>query len=419
MRPIASFLLLSCVACVSYVKPLPALDKPAAAERLDFSEKARVVKLSKVFFDLPQGYRYGEVRFGFDGFCRGRPLEFANQRGPHERDVEDFADAFARTLKQHGYPVEEPVVFRQSGQTAANVLVAARIVEEAFNKCYPNVGQFNGRTRGGAYLKIEWSLYSTTEQKVILSRVTEGTTYGEMESEVGEVGILRTAFADAAERLAQDPAYRTAIDPGVVASAPKARIRVRRLPESVADLQDTLPAIRRAVVAIAGDEEGAGFAFAAPAWILTSGEVVGASRVVRVTTADGSRCYGEVVAASRVRDLALVEARCPAVKPLALATRQVASRAQVAVLHPPTVAGSAQVPPETGVAKGTRSILGMTYVESDVKVLPADAGGPLLDVYGNVVGILSRATAAEAERAGLNFFVPIADVPRYLPIDFE
>jgi S1-C subfamily serine protease len=421
MRPIRALLLISCLSCHKYARPLPVLERPASEDRYSFSDKARVAKLVKVLFDLPLGYRYGELRFGSGGRCSGRSLDFTNLDGPYERNVDDFADVFSRTLKQHAYPVEDEAgVFQQSGRAAATVLVAARILEETFNKCYPNAGERNERTFGGAHLNIEWTLYSTVEKKVILTTVTEGTTYGEMESEVGEVGILRQAFLDATERLARDRSYRAAIDPASVASptAKRNRIRIRRVPESSDGLEQNLLATRNSLVNVVGEgPAGSGFVLAAPGWVLTSAQVVGDSRIVKLTLADGTRCYAEVTATSTIRDLALLEAKCPRLAPLPLLGDEVTGRGRVSIVRPvpPGTPGSL----ERGVAKGTRAILGMTYLQSDVRVVPGDEGGPLLDIHGNVVAVISRSMALEAERAGLNLFVPLGDISRYLPIDFE
>ena len=419
MRPVRVLLLISCLSCHKYARPVPELERPAGEESYAFSGKAQIARLVKVFFDLPQGYLYGEMRSGFDGLCTSRSMDFTNFQGPHERDVNDFADVFSRVLAQHGYPVEEETgVFAQPGHAVAGVLVAARVVEESFNKCYPNVGVRNERTIGAAYLKIEWSLYSTLEKKVILTRTSEGTTYGEMESEVGEVGILRQAFSDATERLARDPAYRLAIDPAAAATAQRNRIRIRRVPESSGDLELNLAATRASVVGVIGDgKPGSGFVFAAPGWILSSAQVVGNARIVKLTLANGSSCYGEVTASSRARDLALIESRCAPLKPLPLAQGQITGRGRLSLTRPGSAGAPASL--DSGTGKGMTTILGMTWVKSDVKVRPGDAGGPLLDIHGNVVAVISGAVTAEAAREGLDLSVPAGDVAKYLPIDFE
>jgi serine protease Do len=59
------------------------------------------------------------------------------------------------------------------------------------------------------------------------------------------------------------------------------------------------------------------------------------------------------------------------------------------------------------------------YIQSDVTVLPGSSGGPLLDSSGNVVGVTAGGIGAGGAPVGVNFFIPLLDIEKYLPIDFE
>ena len=72
-----------------------------------------------------------------------------------------------------------------------------------------------------------------------------------------------------------------------------------------------------------------------------------------------------------------------------------------------------------GVVSGLRKIDEIDYIQSDVTVLPGSSGGPLLDSRGNVVGITSMGVAPHSVPVGVNFFVPVTDLDKYVPIDFE
>ena len=68
---------------------------------------------------------------------------------------------------------------------------------------------------------------------------------------------------------------------------------------------------------------------------------------------------------------------------------------------------------------GIRKIDDLDYIQSDVSVHPGSSGGPLLDAKGNVVGVTSVGIAAGSVPVGLNFFIPMADLEKYVPVEFE
>jgi hypothetical protein len=203
-------------ACVTYRRPIPALTPVPAADANEiyrFSDKARQVRLTALMADLPIGYEFGESNFGMGGTCTRR-IPVVNREGRFVLNSELYADAFYAVMKMHGYPVDDQVeLFGNSKERVAELQVAGRIVELKRNDCWPNIPGDEGLIHGSAYLKIEWSIYSTLEKKVIAVIPTEGATYKEVESRLAQLGYLRIALADAVQRLAISPRYREIIDP--------------------------------------------------------------------------------------------------------------------------------------------------------------------------------------------------------------
>src|SRR5262249_30618455 len=72
-----------------------------------------------------------------------------------------------------------------------------------------------------------------------------------------------------------------------------------------------------------------------------------------------------------------------------------------------------------GVVSGLRTYDALDYIQSDVKILPGSSGGPLLDAHGNAVGVASAGIGIQQVPVGVNFFVPLADLDKYLPVELK
>ena len=163
--------------------------------------------------DLPVGYEFGESNWGMFGACTRR-IPIVNREGRFFLENGLYGDVFYAVMKMHGYPVDDQIeLFSNSKERVAELQVAGRIVELKRNDCYPNKTGDEALIHGSAYLKIEWSIYSTLEKKVIAVIPTEGSTYKEVESRLDQLGYLRIALADAVQRLAISARYREVVDP--------------------------------------------------------------------------------------------------------------------------------------------------------------------------------------------------------------
>jgi hypothetical protein len=104
-------------------------------------------------------------------------------------------------------------------------------------------------------------VYSTIEKKVLFVTVTEGSTYKEIRSSIGELGIVRPAMEDALERLATNAKYREVVDPPLlqtgVAKAATGRIKVKRVKEFSGDLKSHIELIKASVATITANKGSA------------------------------------------------------------------------------------------------------------------------------------------------------------------
>jgi serine protease Do len=200
--------LLAC-AGTRYEKALPAVPRISEADsarKFSFTADGRELRLSAVVFDLPADYILGQASSGLDGVCTKAQASVNGGRW-FGAELKYFTDVFADVMRQHGYPVD-PGTTVFPGARPEELRVGARVFEAVCNFCTPQLGDRNARKIGNAYLKIAWSVYSNLERKVIFETTTEGTTYSKIETNLGLEGLLRVAFADAAQRLALSDGYR-------------------------------------------------------------------------------------------------------------------------------------------------------------------------------------------------------------------
>jgi S1-C subfamily serine protease len=424
-RVVTLFLVQGVCACGgAYKKALPPIEPPAqsvAPQVFKLSDKARQTKLSAIVFDLPVGHHYGQVSAGYGSCYNKQPM--TNTQGRFDFDITKYIDLFGTVMKSHGYPVEDEVeVFRDSKERVADLQVAARIVGATINECYPDLGGNKMKASGDAYLKIQWSVYSTLEKKVIYTTVTEGSTYSEVKSDIGELGIVRPALADALERLAMDPKYREVVDPPAAqtrtaAKATAARIKIKRTKEFSGELKSHIDLIKASVATITANKgTGSGFVISEDGTVVTAEHVVSGSKLVKVNTAAGKECYGEVVAASKQRDLAIIHLDCAGLTALPLSRQKLVEGGEVFAIGTP-LSEKLQFSVTRGVVSGIRKIDDLEYIQSDVMVHPGSSGGPLLDSRGNVVGVTDLGVPTRT--GSLNFFIPVTDLEKYVPVDFE
>lgn len=457
---VAALAWLALAGCVTYTKPIPtARSTPVFhATPMTFSNQARQARLATLVLDVPTGHRYGESAWGLDGFCF-RKSDLVNTEGRIELDTKRYADVFVQTMKRLGYPVEEDTaLFKDTKDRVADLLVAGRIVDATLNECYPRANDSKLKATGTAYLKIEWSVYSPVEKKVLGVFQTDGTTYQEIASDIGQPGLLRPALQDAVEKLAALHGYQRLIDPpasespaaraaapapgvapaaapaaapvvAVPAAAPPARaaapavgaktFRIKAAAPFSGDLKANLERVREAVLTVnANAGSGSGFVLSADGKALTAEHVVSGTRFVKVRTGTGRECWGEVVASSKARDLALIELQCTGLVPLPLARRKVVEGGEVYAVGTP-LDDTLEFTVTKGVVSGIRKYQKLDYIQSDVNVLHGNSGGPLLDSAGNVLGIATKSITSSGVPLGVNLFVPLGDLEQHLPLVFE
>ena len=189
-----------------------------------------------------------------------------------------------------------------------------------------------------------------------------------------------------------------------------------RTPLSPADIMATAqPAV---VHIITGSGSGTGFIVSEQGLVVTNGHVVQGERYVIVQLATGERYEGKVTQVHAVLDLAYVEIQSNQLFPvLQLGDSSETQVGDVVIAIGYPLADELGLKPT--LTQGVVSAVRDGYLQTDASLNPGNSGGPLLNEYGQVVGLIAaRAESTESGRVvtGIGFAIPINDVSPGLPV---
>ena len=164
------------------------------------------------------------------------------------------------------------------------------------------------------------------------------------------------------------------------------------------------------IVTLSGN--GTGFIVNDNGLVITNSHVVGDEQYVVVQLATGERYEGKVTQIHAVLDLAYVEIQSsqsfPALE-LGDSGETRVGDAVIAIGYPLGDDLGLQPTLSQGVVSAVRD----DYLQTDASLNPGNSGGPLLNEYGQVVGLVTaRAEATATGRAvsGIGFAIPINEV---------
>ncbi len=166
-----------------------------------------------------------------------------------------------------------------------------------------------------------------------------------------------------------------------------------------------------AVISVRGNDGrqrglGSGFVVAADGLIATNLHVIGENRAIDVQLADGERYEVTAIHAfDRFLDLAILRVDAAGLKPLPIGDSEALRQGQavVALGNPQGLRHSVV----SGVVSGKREIDERSMIQLAIPVEQGNSGGPLLDMHGQVAGII---TAKSTVTANLGFAVAINDL---------
>jgi 2-alkenal reductase len=223
--------------------------------------------------------------------------------------------------------------------------------------------------------------------------------------------------------------------PGASAPVPAAPVAPSG---SVASQQTQLEAIYAAVIpgvvtVQTSTDLGSGIVYNSAGYIVTNAHVVGTETKVEVDFSDGTKVYGNVVGTDQNSDLAAIKVTVPAseLHPLSLGDSSTLKIGETvsAIGDPLLLTGSMT----TGIVSAVgRSLPGNVQagtsgsyyttgdiIQTDALVNPGNSGGPLIDLNGQVVGIVwaqaINSNSGVPAASGIGYAISIDTVKRVVP----
>ena len=446
MRKLFLFLLLFLFSCQTAIK-FPEQSEVGQVPPLPEFFKQRSIAFEKALVDLPRGQTYIAYpywRWSFDNLnisllesCNALlRYRFSNSTEDWAMGEKKFGDwqsdaaEFVNTpLKEMGYDVVEASATtfkRYREKRKAELLLSARITDIKSNQCNLfNVFYFRGADliAGNAYVQVEWEIYDTLADKVIARFTTTGVGEVEKPTEKGNELILLRALSDATNRLAhEEDFYRLVTQQETLSNLIKAEEKQKAIVLDMPHQQESRPLnehyvfTKRATVTVG--EDASGFYITRDGHILTTAEAVGSARVVSVTDSQGVRYQAKVLRTNFRLNVALLKAAANKTSYLPIAEEDILKP----LMNVFTVGNPEGGQMRATVTKGIISNHRFTkktnenFIQVSVPTTAGYAGAPLLDEFGNVLGLHD---GRNSEETNFSYYIPIHDALRALNIQNE
>ncbi|MEX1034635.1 MAG: trypsin-like peptidase domain-containing protein [Sneathiella sp.] len=331
----------------------------------------------------------------------------------------ELGEIFYEVLSTNGFNVAgdpKDLFGQDKSVSSAEYLVGASITQISSNFCQVH-HWWDGRPldeySGEMFVHVNWTVFSTLTQREVMKVGTSGY-YKQVDPKKDTVILaFHNAFAGAVESFIASSKFKEVALKGEDSASMLQGFQGKALPLSLPDIsadpiENRLNTVFSAVVTVrSGMGHGSGFIINEDGYVLTNAHVVNESSKVTIILNNGLEVLGDVVRVSERRDVALIKAPLRIPTPLPIRKKQAENLEKVYVIGSP-LKEELQSSVTSGIVSALRNSTdpNSSYIQSDAAISPGNSGGPLLDQFGNVVGIsVSKLTGNSAE--GINLFIPI------------
>ena len=446
MKKYLLILLLMLGACQLSMR-LPELPEVNEISPLPPLHKQRSIAFEKAIIDLPRGQTYIAYpywRWAFDNVDVGwletcnatSRYRFANSTADWAMGEKKFgswqdeaATFFNTPLKEMGYDVVDvfTTTFKRNREKRrAELLISARVTDIKSNQCNLfNMFFFKDETLvgGDAYIKVEWEVYDTLADKVIATFTTSGIGIVEKPTEKGNELILLRALSDAAQRLGHEEDFYRLITQqeslnDLMAAEEKQSpiiLEMQRQQEE-RPLNEHYFLSKRATLTVG--EDASGFYITRDGHILTTAEAVGSARHVTVTDAQGNRFQAEVMRTNFRLNVALLKGSVYKTSFFPIKEEEILAPLTKTFTIGNPEGGQNRATVTEGIISNNRfkKKKNQYFIQVSIATTAGYAGAPLLDEFGNVLGLHD---GRNSEETMFSYYIPIHDALRALNIQFS
>jgi S1-C subfamily serine protease len=388
-------------------------------QALETNNRSKPIQFKKIVVKLDRGEHIGAWEGGVLCIPNG---DLNWKAGKLTIDSDEFTEAFQDELNKYNFETvgDTNSLFEDPSTWKSEVLVAGLITDLKANICYPYSGFGNfSDSKGEAYIKVEWQIYSKLDRQVVHKVIAEGDGKNDEAMDGGDVIATLNAFSEAVKTLLNDQKFRQIVSKQGEQVSKSASISgeniVVKINKSKSLANTPTKDWAKGVVTIfAGTGHGSGFIIS-DNLIITNHHVAGNAENVTIKLNNEVEFIGTVLRSDAFLDVALIktDVNLPFHFDLAINLPDVGS--SVTAIGSPLYEDLSSTVSK-GIVSAIRKDEKKILIQSDVNVRPGNSGGPLINDDGKVVGITVSGIGGGEVNQGLNFFIPIDDAVKKLKI---
>lgn len=385
----------------------------------NLGEDYKSVQLAKVVCDIAVGKTIGHINNQ-----GSRPIIFT---------IGDEAN-FEKCIKKNFYSALVKAGYKTVGGTdslfdeyeniSPDFIVGAKVVDILQNRKLI-VQMLDYKLTAEQFIDIEWQVYSKQARGVVGVYHSKGyhkdsIVYPNTVPQEQFENILNISIRNAVNNLLANPEFAEILKNNKIEHAKDYKKQVIvKVGNYTKLINENSTLIRSSVISVKSSKGwGSGFIISVDGYALTNAHVVGSDSIVKVKLATGRECLADVLCRESEKDVAMIKIEQDGLVPLPINNGVINVGDEVYAMGSPLSESLNSTLTKGIVSAFRKTENGLEYIQSDVSVQSGNSGGPLMDKYGNVVGITVSGVAFAGEiTMGLNFFIPIMDATKSVGIE--
>lgn len=254
---------------------------------------------------------------------------------------------------------------------------------------------------------VKWVVYDLNKEKVVFNKTSFG--YSNSKKAQAFSKEYESALRDAMNTLIYDDEFQKIVTSKVTRKEEK-DIKddlvidlIEKIPDTEEDILDY--AKKSTVTIKTANGHGSGFLISADGYILTNNHVIENEKSIEILFNNGLIIDAEVIRQNTEKDVALLKVVGKGFKSIPIFKGKSVAGIEVFAIGTPQDIKLGQTITK-GIISGNRLIEENTYIQTDVSINAGNSGGPLINVNGEVLGIVSAKLVGDGVE-GIGFGIPI------------